>query len=117
VRLAEVAELLECDVLLGAERLDAVEVAGCFAADLMSDVLRFSRPGALLITGLTSVQSIHTADVADLAAIVFVSNKTPGQAAVELARAKGIPLLTTPRDMFGACGALHGAGLSLAARA
>ena len=112
MRLTEIAGLLECEVLLGEEHLDTIEVRSCFAADLMSDVLRFSDSGALLITGLTSLQSIHTADVADLAAILFVSNKTPGQATIDLARTRNIPLLTTPRDMFDACGVLHRAGLA-----
>jgi predicted transcriptional regulator len=112
MRLSTIAGLLECDVLLGEERLDTIEVRACFAADLMSDVLRFSDPGALLITGLTSLQSIHTADVADLAAILFVSNKTPGRATIDLARTRSIPLLTTHRTMFDACGVLHRAGLA-----
>jgi predicted transcriptional regulator len=115
MRLSQIADLLECEVLLGAERLGAIEVQACFAADLMSDVLRYSRSGALLITGLTSVQSIHTADVAALTAILFVSDKTPGQATVDLAREKDIPLLTTSRGMFDACGVLYHAGLAMAA--
>jgi predicted transcriptional regulator len=113
--LSEIACLLDCDVLLGSERLDAIEVNACFAADLMSDVLRYSHAGALLITGLASVQSIHTADVADLTAILFVSSKTPGQATMDLARERDIPLLTTQRGMFDACGVLYRAGLAVAA--
>ena len=117
MRLRRVSELLDCEVLLGRERLDDLEVSACFAADLMSDVLRFSHAGTMMITGLTSVQSVQTADVADLAAILFVSNKTPGQATIDLARTRNIPLLTTPRDMFDACGVLHRAGLALAVEA
>jgi predicted transcriptional regulator len=117
MRLSEVAGLLDCEVLLGAERLAGIEVQACFAADLMSDVLRFSHSGALLITGLTSLQSIHTANVADLAAILFVSSKVPGRATIDLARANDIPLLTTPHDMFAACGVLHCAGLARAPEA
>jgi predicted transcriptional regulator len=117
MRLSEVAGLLDCEVLLGAERLAGMEVQTCFAADLMSDVLRFSHSGALLITGLTSLQSIHTANVADLAAILFVSSKVPGRATIDLARENDIPLLTTPYDMFAACGVLHCAGLARAPEA
>jgi predicted transcriptional regulator len=106
MRLQRIADLLDCEVLLGTERLADVEIRACFAADLMSDVLRFSHSGALLITGLTSVQSIHTADVADLAAILFISDKRPGPEIVDVARAKGIPLLTTRHNMFDSCGIL-----------
>ncbi len=109
--LDRVAELLECDVLLGAERLATVQVSTCFAADLMSDVLRFSRSGTLLLTGLTSVQSVHTADVADLPAILFVAGKRPPQPTLDLAREKGLPVLVTRHGMYEACGLLHAAGL------
>jgi len=117
MRLSEIAGVLDCEVVLGAERLDAIDVRDCFAGDLMSDVLRYSHPGALLITGLTSVQSIHTADVADLTAILFVSSKTPAREIVDLARARDIPLLTTSRGMFDVCGVLYRAGLAAAAEA
>jgi len=117
MRLSEIAGVLDCEVVLGAERLDAIDVRDCFAGDLMSDVLRYSHPGALLITGLTSVQSIHTADVADLAAILFISSKRPDLSILEVARATGIPLLTTHHSMFDACGILYQAHLALASEA
>jgi len=82
----------------------------------MSDVLRYSQPGALLVTGLVSIQSVHTADVADLAAILFVANKRPAPAVLELAREKRIVLFITRLTMLDACGVLHDAGLKAAAR-
>jgi predicted transcriptional regulator len=112
VRLQRIVDLLDCEVLLGRERLADVDIRACFAADLMSDVLRFSHSGALLITGLTSVQSIHTADVADLAAILFISGKRPGPEIVDVARTKGIPVLITRHSMFDACGMLFSAHLA-----
>ncbi len=111
MKLAEIRRLLECDVLYGDDLLENTEVDSCFAADLMSDVLAFSRSGALLVTGLTSLQSVHTADIADLTAILFVHDKRPGGAVVEVARHKHIPLLTTRRLMFETCGLLFDHGL------
>jgi predicted transcriptional regulator len=116
MRLREVAELLDCEVVAGANQLDRIDVDACFAADLMSDVLAFSRPGALLVTGLASLQSAHTADVADLAGVVYVSGKRPAPAVVELAGENGLPLLTTPLAMFETCGRLFRAGLASALR-
>ncbi len=110
MRLREVRDLLECEVVWGDDLLDE-EVSEAFAADLMSDVLSFCRSDALLITGLTSIQSVHTSHVADLKAIVFVHHKQPGSEVLALARTRGIPLLTTPCAMFEACGRLYGAGL------
>ncbi len=117
MRLRRIVERTDAEVLLGEERLDDLDVTSCFAADLMSDVLRFSHAGTLLITGLTSVQSVHTADVADLAAILFVGDKRPEPGIVEVARARGIPLLSTRRSMFETCGLLFEEHLGAAARA
>jgi predicted transcriptional regulator len=112
--LRELSALLGCAVVWGDGLLDGTSIDRCYAADLMSDVLAFSQPGALLITGLSSIQSAHTADVADMAAILYVAGKRPAEQVCELARAKGIPLLSTALSMFDACGLLYGAGLTAA---
>lgn len=108
--LNEVKRILACDVIVGEDKLDRVVTIGC-GADLMSDVLAFIKPGALLLTGLTNIQSIQTADVADARAIVYVRNKRPDADGIKLAREKGIPLLTTRLLMFEACGRLYVRGL------
>lgn len=110
-----VVGLLDCEVVCGQEALDT-PVGACFAADLMSDVLAFSSPDALLITGLTSVQSVHTAHVADCVGILFVSGKRPSPEALQLGRDMSIPLLSTARSMFEACGVLAENGLTASAR-
>ncbi len=115
MRLTEAMRLVDGEAVWG-EELGDRELLTVYAADLMSDVLAFSHPGALLITGLTSIQSAHTADVADLTAVLFVAGKRPVDAVVELARGRGIPLYTTPYCMFDACGILYKAGLKAAHR-
>ncbi len=114
--LGEIRDLLECEVICGGDQMD-VEVTACFAADLMSDVLAFSRSGALLVTGLTSIQSVHTADVADLKAILYVHSKRPPAPVVDVARQKRLPLLTTRRFMYETCGLLYHRGLTAADKA
>jgi predicted transcriptional regulator len=115
LQMRNVVGLLDCEVACGEEALDT-QVTTCFAADLMSDVLAFSSPDALLVTGLTSVQSVHTAHVADCVGIVFVSGKRPSPEALQLGRDMSIPLLSTPRTMFEACGILSRYGLVGSAR-
>ncbi|MBI5533493.1 MAG: hypothetical protein HY898_12305 [Deltaproteobacteria bacterium] len=110
MRLSEIQKLLNCELISDALSSDP-DIEQCFAADLMSDVLAYSTSEAILITGLSSIQSVHTADVADLRAIIFVHDKRPGPQVVELARNKKIPLLTTKLNLFDACGVLHGKGL------
>lgn len=108
--LGEIKDLLDCEIICGGDQMDTA-VTTCFAADLMSDVLAFSRPGGLLVTGLASIQSVHTADVADMRAILYIHDKRPAETVAEVARQKQIPLLTTRRFMFETCGLLYRQGL------
>ena len=82
------------------------------ASDLMSDVLAFSKPRALLLTGLAKSHVIHTAEMADIAAIVFVRGKIPPAEVISLAEEKGIPLVSSPLTMYELCGRLFQAGLT-----
>ena len=78
----------------------------------MSDVLAFCTPGSLLLTGLTNVQIVRTAQMLDIPAIVFVRGKVPLEETVQLAKDNGIPILLTRYSMFEACGVLYEKGMS-----
>jgi predicted transcriptional regulator len=110
LRLQQVVDLLDCEIVSGQDRLDR-EIDRGFAADLMSDVLAYAQHGALLITGLSSAQSVQTAEIADLGAILLVSNKRPAEDALAIARRRGLPLLQTAHGMFEVCGLLFQHGL------
>ncbi len=110
MQLGQIVSALGCEVLSGQQRLD-LEINAGFAADLMSDVLAFAERGGLLITGLTSAQSVHTAEIADLDAILLVGEKRPTEEAVVIARRRDLPLLVTSLGMFEACGVLYEHGL------
>jgi len=108
--LNEIKELLEAEVIIGIDNLDLeIEFAG--GSDLMSDVLAFGKPGILLLTGLSNAQSVRTANIIDAKAIVYVRGKKPDKMGIELAREKGIPLLSTKYMMYTACGLLFSHGL------
>lgn len=87
------------------------EIKGGCGADLMSDVLASIQPDAVLLTGLCNPQVIRTAQMADVAAIVFVRGKHPPKETIDLANAESIPLITTPYGTFEICGRLYKAGL------
>lgn len=111
LKLSEIISLLECKVMAGSKNLD-LNVEEICAADLMSDVLAFTTSGAVLLTGLTNVQSVITAHVAEVKAIIYVRGKKPDSDAMKLADQKGIPLLASPLSMYTACGRLFERGLS-----
>jgi predicted transcriptional regulator len=108
--LSEICDVLSCEVFTGKEQLGTSVHYGC-ASDLMSDVLAFSQPGAILLTGLVNTQTIQTAFIAENTAIIFVRGKKPDDDVIALAEEKKIPLLGTPFSMFEACGILYKKGL------
>ncbi len=110
MKLREIKELLKCEVITGNDNLD-LEISSGGGCDLMSDVLAFGKPGMVLLTGLTNAQSVRTADIVDIKAIIYVRGKRPVKEGIELAKEKGIPLLSTKFMMFEACGLLYSAGL------
>ncbi len=110
MRLEEVVTLISGKILTAAPDLQT-EVAGGCGADLMSDVLASAQPQAVLLTGLCNPQVVRTAQIADVAAIVFVRGKLPTPDVIDLANTEGIPLITSPYGTFELCGRLYRAGL------
>ncbi len=110
MNLGEIKEILKAEVICGGDRLEE-EVKYAGASDLMSDVLAFGAPGILLLTGLTNAQSVRTADIIEAKAIVYVRGKRPDKEGIELARQKGIPILSTKFMMYKSCALLHSHGL------
>ncbi len=111
MKLETVRKILDCRVIAGQDKLDEEVGVGC-GADLMSDVLAFIKPDALLLTGLTNVQSVRTAEIAEVKAIVYVRGKLPDKDAAELAQQKGMVVLSTSLPMYESCGRLYASGLA-----
>lgn len=111
MRLREIAEILNAEVLCGEVNVDNIEVDNGYAADLMSDVLAFASHSVLLITGLTNVQIFRTAQMLDIPAIVSVRGKRPQEELLALARETDMPILLTHNSMFATCGKLYEKGL------
>lgn len=108
--LKEIIEALQAKVLLNKVG-DEVKVELARASDLMSDVLHRPKPAALLLTGLTTPQSIYTAEMADVAVICYVRGKRPPEKTMKLAEERGLVLLSTNLPMYESCGRLYRLGL------
>jgi predicted transcriptional regulator len=111
MKLREVVQILRAEVLCGEEFLDEMDLECAYGADLMSDVLAFARPGSLLLTGLTNIQIVRTAQMLDLPAVIFVRGKRPQDAAIKLASQINMPVLICQMSMFEACGLLFAKGI------
>ena len=107
----EIAGILQAKFLCCEEEGER-QVQTVFASDMMSDVLAFVTEDTLLLTGLINSQSVRTAEMLDLPAVVFVRGKNPHKDAVERAKMIGMPALATQMTVFEACGRLYQAGLS-----
>ncbi|MBN1332225.1 MAG: transcriptional regulator [Synergistales bacterium] len=111
MKLRELSNFVEATILYGDEILNDIDVEYAYGADLMSDVLAFARPGSLLLTGLTNVQIIRTAQMLDIPAVIFVRGKRPQKETVELASKIKMPVLLVHKSMFETCGILYREGI------
>ena len=102
--------MLQCEVLASQDNLNR-DVQNVVASDGMSEILAYARSGELMITGLTNIQSIRTADIAGVNAVVYCRGKRPDEKVIEFANCKEIPVFTTKMVMFDICAILYNAGL------
>ena len=110
MKIAEIAKLLNAEVLCGEDQLDR-EVTSAFGCDMMSDVLAFVKEQAVLLTGLVNPQVVRTAEMMDMHCIVFVRGKRPDLNMIEMAEDRDMVMLCTDLEMFTSCGKLYSAGL------
>ncbi len=116
MQLKEIVKFLNCqqcswDTDVDPDRYGDIDVEFVHASDLMSDVLRSARPGALLLTGQINNQTIRTAKIAGIRAVIFVRGKIPAASTFELAQQYKIPILASELSMFDACGILFANGI------
>ena len=107
--LKEIVNLLEAHIVAGNIEGEVVETGFC--SDLMSDVLTLDTDKMLLITGTANVQTIRTAEMADIRSILLVRNKKATDDMLKLAEESGIVILQTPFSSFRSCGILYTSGL------
>lgn len=110
MKIYEIKDILNAEVLTGENRMDQTVAAGG-GADLMDDVLTAVAEGAVLLTGLTNEQVLRTAKIAGVALIVFVRGKKPDKRILELAESYNLPMLSTRFSLFVASGRLYMNGL------
>ena len=110
MKLKEIKELLEAEVLSGQYDPETEILIGC-SSDLMSEILAFGKPGSILLTSLMNIQVINTANVADIKAVCFVMGKTPTENIINLAKKNDIVVLITELTTFESCGRLYKNGI------
>lgn len=111
MKLSACVDAISASILVAGDDMDLDVNVAC-GADLMSDVMAFScSTNQMMLTGLVNPQTIRTAEMMDVKVIVFVRGKVPDRGMLDLAREKGICILSTPLPMFSACGILYQSGV------
>ena len=83
-----------------------------FASDLMSDILRvFMDESTLMVTGLSTVQAIRTAEMANISCVIVARDKKVTDDMLELARDNRITLISSALTLFEISGKLYANGL------
>ncbi|WP_439182448.1 DRTGG domain-containing protein [Carboxylicivirga taeanensis] len=110
MKIKKIAEVLDAQVVCGEKFIDN-EVVCAFASDLMSDVLTLESEQLVLITGLTNMQTVRTAEMADINCIVFVRGKKVTPEMIDVASENNTVLIECKYSMFKTISMLHEAGL------
>ncbi|MCF8338324.1 MAG: hypothetical protein K9I74_10130 [Bacteroidales bacterium] len=110
MKIEEISEKIEGKVVCGEHRLGE-EITCGFSSDLMSDVLTTGSEKLILITGLSNVQLIRTAEMSDISYIVMARGKKVSDEMLNLARENDMVLIETSYSMFRTSGVLFSAGI------
>jgi len=111
MEIKKIVEILNAKIV-GCKEIEDKNVEYGFSSDLMSDVLTLREDNILLITGLANIQSIRTAELSDIKAIVLVRNKKPNEAMIQMAKESNIALILCNYSMFKTSGLLFQNGLT-----
>ena len=106
----DIIPILNAKVLCGEDQLDQDVKTAC-GSDLMSDVLAFVKDKAALITGLTNVHVMRTAEMLDIHCVIYARGKIPPEDVLDEAKELGIVVLATEHTNYTTCGLLYQAGI------
>ena len=109
MELSRVSQLVKGNIVYESEISPQLEFA--FSSDLMSDVLRFHMEKTILITGLSTVQTLRTAEMSNIQCIIFARDKKVTDDMIELAAENNISIITTPLTLFEVSGRLYTNGI------
>jgi len=107
----KVSELQDKAGLTPMNEIHDKDVAGVFISDMVSDIVAGAQPNNLLITIQTHKNLIATANLVDVAAVVFVRGKKPADDTIELADRAKISLFSTDDDAWKLAIKLHDLGI------
>ena len=110
MQIGDIAKLLNAKVLT--PELDTSrEVVFAFSSDLMSDVLTGDYTQTVLVTGLSNLQAIRTAEMSDISEVIVARDKEVSREMIELAVENDIVLLRSSYSLYRISGMLFKEGI------
>ncbi len=110
ISLKEVVEKLHLEVVSSAGTLDR-PVAGGYASDLLSCVMKGAKKDDLWVTLQSHVNVVAVASLIGLAAVILTEGNRPEQETLSRAENEGVALLLTPRTTYSVVGDLNALGI------
>jgi len=110
VKISDIARLTQARVVAG-ETESEKDFSKAFSSDLMSDVLTLDDENILLITGLSNLQLVRTAEMSDIHAVLLARGKKATPEMIELANENNLVIMETPFSIYKASGILYAHGL------
>lgn len=100
---SDIVLAIDARVIYKSPQFDSVAAESVIVSDLMSDVLVMEKPAPLLVSSLSSDQTIRTASMVDAVGVVIAQNKPLPEGIAALARELDITLLHTSLPKFETC--------------
>ena len=110
ISLKEIVETLKIETLSSAGLLDR-PVAGGYASDLLSCVIKSAKKDDLWVTLQSHLNIVAVASLLGLAGIIITEGSRPDQETVARAENEGVVLMITPRDTYSIVGELTSLGV------
>jgi predicted transcriptional regulator len=110
VKISDIIKYTEARVVSGTLKIDK-ELDKAFSSDLMSDVLTLDEENILLITGLSNLQLVRTAEMADIHVVLLARGKQASPEMIELASENNLMIIETAFSIYKASGILYSNGL------
>ncbi len=111
MKLSRIARELALRPLTAGAGAEDPDVTAGYVSDLLSDVLASAPAGGILVTVLEHMNVVAVAMHADLAAVVFASNREPDKSVIERASQEGVALFISPEPAFELVGRLYQLGI------
>jgi len=110
IPLKEIIEKLKVEPLSSISSLER-QVAGGYASDLLSCVIKGAKKDSLWVTLQSHLNVVAVASLLGLAGVIITENNRPDQETLNRAENEGVILMTTPKSTYTVVGQLTALGV------